>query len=112
MQQLSVYKALENFVRVMVIFSLDTHFCGVPIQSFFSSIFPEHLLVYLILFSLNTFLQIHVHDLGSAFADLYTSLYIALDDVVSEEIYEFYLLKDSCAKTYSSGPTIVTRENC
>jgi hypothetical protein len=47
--------------------------------------------VYLILLSLNNFLQIHVDGLGSVFADVYTSLYIAFDDVLSEEIYEFYL---------------------
>jgi hypothetical protein len=47
----------------------------------------------LILFSLNIFLQISVDDLGSVFVDLYTSLYIAFDDVLSEEIYQIYLFK-------------------
>jgi len=49
--------------------------------------------VYLILFFLNASLQAHAHDLGSVFADLYTSLYIAFDDVLSEKIHEFYLFK-------------------
>ena len=33
---------------------------------------------------MNNFLQIHVDGLGSVFADVYTSLYIAFDDVLSE----------------------------
>lgn len=49
--------------------------------------------MYLILFFLNTFLQIHAHDLGSVFADLYTSMYIAFDDVLSEETCEFNLFE-------------------
>jgi len=49
--------------------------------------------VYLILFFLNASLQAHAHGLGSVFADLYTSLYIAIDDVLSENIHEFYLFK-------------------
>lgn len=57
--------------------------------------------MYLILFSLNTSLQILAHDLGSVFADLYTSLYIAFDDVLSEAIHEFTCSKDSCANTLS-----------
>jgi hypothetical protein len=57
--------------------------------------------VYLILLSLNNFLQIHVDGLGSVFADLYTSLYIAFDDVLSEEIYEFYLFNPLFSQTMS-----------
>ena len=65
--------------------------------------------MYLIFFSLNTFLQIHAHDLGSVFADLYTSLYIAFDNVLSEEFMCFTCSKDSCANTsfirsYNSDP--------
>ena len=65
--------------------------------------------MYLILFSLNTSLQILAHDLGSVFADLYTSLYIAFDNVLSEEFMCFTCSKDSCANTsfirsYNSDP--------
>jgi hypothetical protein len=56
--------------------------------------------VYLILFSLNIFLQINVDDLGSVFVDLYTSLYIAFDDVLSEEIYQTYLFKKRMSQSF------------
>jgi hypothetical protein len=63
--------------------------------------------VYLILFSLNIFLQINVDDLGSVFVELYTSLYIAFDDVLSEEIYQIYLFKPCMSQLFLQVLTLI-----